>query len=295
MIKDTTLYYYINKYTSIMPDTPPAADWYNSISANINSYLKYNYGLRELLTPSIDYLEDASETEILDWIKEKISLLFASHNESYSRIFEVFTSEYNPLWNVDGTETETHGGKDTTQNSGTDTVNNTGTDSRSYTGTDTNTSRHSGTDTTTETNSGTDTTTETNSGTDTTTRSVATFDSDTAFLADQSATLNGKGTTTALQHGHGVTSSLQHGETVTDTTEHGLTDALTHGHTIQTVNGKKTEETHGHTITTVRQGNIGVISSVKLLQEHLELWDGLSFIDIVARDIIKEITYSTIF
>lgn len=295
MIKDTTLYYYINKYNNIMPDTPPDTAWYNSISANINSYLKYNYGLRELLTPSLDYLEGASETEILSWIKEKIGLLFAAHNESYSRIFEVFTSEYNPLWNVDGTETETHSGKDTTQNSGTDTVNNTGTDSRAYTGTDTHTSAHTGTDTNTETNSGTDTTTETNSGTDTTTNSVATFDNPAAVLKDQQSTLNGKGTTTALQHGHGVTNSFEHGETVTETTEHGLNDSLTHGHTIQTVNGKKTEETHGHTITTVRQGNIGVISSVKLLQEHLELWKDMSFIDIVAHDIIKEITYSTIF
>ena len=295
MIKETTLYYYINKYTSIMPDTPPSGAWYDSISANINSYLKYNYGLRELITPSIDYLEDASETEILAWIKEKLSLLFASHNESYSRLFEVFTSEYNPLWNVDGTETETHGGKDTTQNSGTDTINNTGTDSRAYTGTDTHTSRHTGTDTNTSANSGTDTTTEANSGTDTTTNSVATFDNPSPVLKDQQSTLNGKSTTTTLQHGQSTTNTLQHGETVTDTTEHGLTDSLTHGHTIQTVNGKKTEETHGHTITTVRQGNIGVISSVKLLQEHMELWNGLSFMDIVARDIIKEITYSAIF
>ena len=71
MISKNTLYYYINKYQNIMPDTPPTASWYASISSNINSYLKYNYGLRELITASLEYLEDAEETDILSWIKEK--------------------------------------------------------------------------------------------------------------------------------------------------------------------------------------------------------------------------------
>lgn len=285
------LYYWLEQYNSILPATLPDEEWTTAISPIIDDFLKYNYGIRDMIFDMIPYLDSADDTTILTWIKEKISLLFSAKNESYKRIYAGLTEEYDPLWNVDGTETETHSGKDTQKNSGNDVITNSGTDTHTIDSTTERDIAHSGTDTNTETNTGTDTTTETNNGTDTTTNSVATFDNPTAVLSSQDSTLHGKGTTTALQHGQSTTTALQHGETVSDDTDTDTTDSFAHGHVITTANGKQIEDTYGHVITRRRTGNIGTTKSTELLRDHLELWNGLSFLDMIASDIVATICY----
>ena len=158
MISKNTLYYYINKYNNIMPDTPPAASWYASISSNINSYLKYNYGLRELITASLEYLEDAEEADILSWIKEKINLVFIANANKYNKLFEIETAQTSVLSDKKWTKTTTYSGNDETTLSGSDSTANTGHDTRALT--------NGGSDTSALTTGGHDTSALTNGGPD---------------------------------------------------------------------------------------------------------------------------------
>jgi len=42
----------------------------------------------------------------------------------------------------------------------------------------------------------------------------------------------------------------------------------------------------------IKHGNIGVVSTVKLLQEYVELSD-LNILDIIAKDVVNSFTYMT--
>ena len=293
-MKRYKLYYWIENYNSILPASLPDEDYITAIRPLIDEFLKLNYGNRDMLYDYYEYLDGATDATILAWIKQKIYLLFQAKNESYKRIYQGLTEEYNPLWNVDGTETETHSGTDTDRHTGTDTETHSGSDSVDNTGTDRTTETHSGTDTRTTSNDGTDTNTETNSGTDATNNNVATFDDPNVRLNTSSQTLNGKQTVNTLDHDTTTTDALQHGESVAGSITHGLSTETEYGHVIARQNGHIISHENGHKIVTERHGNIGVTKSTELLRDHLELWQGLSFLDIVAKDIVQCICYSTI-
>lgn len=288
------LYYWLENYNSILPNNLPAEDYVSVITPLIDDFLKFNYGNRDMLYDFYEYLDEATDLQILTWIKEKIYLLFQAKNESYKRIYQGLTEEYNPLWNVDGKETITHSGTDTDRHTGTDTETHSGSDSVDNTGTDRTTETHSGTDTRTTTNDGTDTNTETNSGTDAINNNVATFDDPNVRLNTSSQTLNGKQTVNTLDHDTTTTDALQHGESISGSVTHGLTTETEYGHVIARQNGHIISHENGHKIVTERQGNIGLTKSTELLHDHLELWQGLSFLDIIAKDIVQCICYSTI-
>lgn len=288
------LYYWLENYNSILPASLPDEDYITAIKPLIDEFLKFNYGDRDMLYDFYEYLDEATDAQILTWIKQKIYLLFQAKNESYKRIYQGLTEEYNPLWNVDGTETETHSGADVQKNSGNDVITNSGTDTHTIDSTENRDITHSGTDTRTINNDGTDTNTEQNSGTDATNNNVATFDDPNVRLNTSSQTLNGKQTVNTLDHDTTTTDTLQHGETVSDDLDADTTDSFAHGHVITTQNGKQTRDEFGHVITHRRTGNIGVTKSTELLRDHLELWQGLSFLDIIAKDIINTICYSVI-
>ena len=317
-MKRYKLYYWLENYNSILPASLPDEDYITAIRSLIDEFLKFNYGNRDMLYDFYEYLDEATDQQILNWIKEKIYLLFQAKNESYKRIYQAFTETYNPLWNVDGVETESHTGTDRVIDSGSDTTANTGTDTTTDThsgtdtntttnsGTDTNTTVNSGTDTNTTVNSGTDTNTERNSGTDATNNNVATFDDPNVRLNTSSQTLNGKQTvnelerdtttTETIQHGASTTETMQHGASSTETMQHGeqIASTTVHGLQTETTYGKETQTINGHIITRERHGNIGVTKSTELIRDHLDLWHGLSFLDMVAKDIINTICYSVI-
>lgn len=288
------LYYWLENYNSILPNNLPAEDYVSVITPLIDDFLKFNYGNRDMLYDFYEYLDEATDQQILTWIKEKIYLLFQAKNESYKRIYQGLTEEYNPLWNVDGKETVTHSGTDTDRHTGTDTETHSGSDSVDNTGTDRTTETHSGTDTRTINNDGTDTNTERNSGTDATNNNVATFDDPNVRLNTSSQTLNGKQTVNTLDHDTTTTDALQHGESVSGSVTYGLSTETEYGHVIARQNGHIISHENGHKIVTERQGNIGVTKSTELLRDHLDLWQGLSFLDIIAKDIINTICYSVI-
>lgn len=296
MISKNTLYYYINKYQNIMPDTPPVASWYASISSNINSYLKYNYGLRELITASLEYLEDAEEADILSWIKEKINLVFIANANKYNKLFEIETAQTSVLSDKKWTKTTTYSGNDETTLSGSDSTANTGHDTRALTngGSDTSALTTGGHDTSALTNGGSDTGSETHGGTDTTTNSKPVFDLAVDVNAGSSATQNGETISTSATYGKTENNTTTYGRTENNTYSYGKTenDTTTYGKTTATTYGKKETLKHGKSIS---ESYDGTDDDMRALKDYKDFWGKWSFIDIVSRDIINEITYSTIF
>ena len=296
MISKNTLYYYINKYQNIMPDTPPAASWYASISSNINSYLKYNYGLRELITASLEYLEDAEETDILSWIKEKINLVFIANANKYNKLFEIETAQTSVLSDKKWTKTTTYSGNDETTLSGSDSTANTGHDTRARanSGSDTSALTTGGHDTSALTNGGSDTGSETHGGTDTTTNSKPVFDLAIDVNAGSSATQNGETISTSATYGKTENNTTTYGRTENNTYSYGKTenDTTTYGKTTATTYGKKETLKHGKSIS---ESYDGTDDDMRAIKDYKDFWGKWSFIDIVSRDIINEITYSTIF
>ena len=296
MISKNTLYYYINKYNNIMPDTPPAASWYASISSNINSYLKYNYGLRELITASLEYLEDAEEADILSWIKEKINLVFIANANKYNKLFEIETAQTSVLSDKKWTKTTTYSGNDETTLSGSDSTANTGHDTRALTngGSDTSALTTGGHDTSALTNGGSDSGSETHGGTDTTTNSKPVFDLAVDVNAGSSATQNGETISTSATYSKTENNTTTYGRTENNTYSYGKTenDTTTYGKTTATTYGKKETLKHGKSIS---ESYDGTDDDMKAIKDYKDFWGKWSFIDIVSRDIINEITYSTIF
>ena len=296
MISKNTLYYYINKYNNIMPDTPPAASWYASISSNINSYLKYNYGLRELITASLEYLEDAEETDILSWIKEKINLVFIANENKYNKLFEIETAQTSALSDKKWTKTTTYSGNDERTLSGSDSTANAGHDTRALTngGSDTSALTTGGHDTSALTNGGSDTGSETHGGTDTTTNSKPVFDLAVDVNAGSSATQNGETISTTATYGKTENNITTYGRTENNTYSYGKTenDTTTYGKTTDTTYAQKDTLKHGKSIS---ESYDGTDDDMKAIKHYKDFWGKWSFIDIVSRDIINEITYSTIF
>lgn len=135
-------------------------------------------------------LFECAELELLysdpDTMKTAIGIWSNIHLPTWQALQETLEYEYNPIWNVDGTETETHNLTNEHKKTGTDTQANSGTD--------------------TITNSGNDVSTD--SGTDTDTKSVSGFNSSTFVNSDKIQTQHGKSTTLA----HGLQTQTAHGK-----------------------------------------------------------------------------------
>lgn len=221
----------------------------------------YNHSGMKICSPAVDrnlgtdnVIETAAFNQLVD-------VCYMMYCKKWARNWEVLTAEYNPLNNYDMTETRTdiHNGTET--NSGKDTTTQTGTDTNVRTGN--NAQAHTGT--------------IGDSGSSSTENEVSAFNSST--YEDASKTTGTMGNTRTFQ------------DTVTDTYNNlqdqqtkNLTDELTHGHVVTRSGGES------HTLT--RSGNIGVMSTVQLLQQEIELWKWNFFCD-VFRDIDSVFTIST--
>lgn len=189
------------------------------------------------------------------------NMIYAMNGVSWDRLYKSYKSEYNPIWNVDGTETITETrnlesgdkGSGTTTSSGTDITKHTGTDAYSDTGDDvvkrggeysvtqsgTDTTRQTGTDTTGH--SGTDTVkTDITSDNTATNRNFNGFNSSSAVPADNEST-NRTGSQTQ-------TNNLG----TTDTETRDLSDAVTYGKSETTTDSRTETTTHGKTTTNSR-------------------------------------------
>ena len=195
--------------------------------------------------------------------------------EKYRKMFEAQFLKFHPEWNVDGVETTTR----TLDQTGTDTNKKTGDDTATRTGNETN--EKSGTETSTRTGNETDA----KAGTDTKTTSKTTFDSATFYDAEKVVDTPTNRTDTHTYNSVADATSFNNRKDtrtynqVKDKTDYNSTDT-------------ETRNLHDKEVTIYeRHGNIGVVSTVKLLQEYVELAEQLNFTATVARDIVNAITY----
>ena len=238
------------------------------------------YAMYSQRTLTDEYTDIIYELENGEDVIQPLRLITAGilegNREKYKRIYEIITSEYDPLIDDTSSETISHSGTDTTTHGGTDTTTHGGTDTERHSGSDTTT--HGGTDT--DTHGGTDT--ETDGQSDSVTNTVYPFDG-TAQPKEVNTTNYGK--THTLQHGETIGTSYGH----TIGVAHGEQISTQHGHTIGVAHGETIGVAHGEKITRERAGSKA--NSPDLLVKHLELWKKINFVQYVAEDIVKAITY----
>lgn len=227
--------------------------------------------------------------------------LYLKYGIKWDRLYTSYTSEYNPIWNVDGSTTETetrdlaadHTGTDTTGSTGTDTLKHTGTETLADSGTDT--EKHTGTESITD--SGTDS--ESRSGTDRreTTGNVYGFDSSGAVPSDSGSETVTAGIGASTTYGKkedttkDLTDSTTYGKTEENTKN--LTDSTTYGRTDTTTHNTKDTDKGTITRLTTRGGNIGVTMTQHMLDADTTYWNKVTslFYHRVMVDIVNEITY----
>ena len=205
-----------------------------------------------------------------------ISNTLMANTEKYNKIFYAEFAKFNPMWNVDGTEVTER------------TLDQTGTDENAKSGKDTNTKTGNETDekTGTEANTRTGDETVSASGTDTRTTSRTTFDSSTFYdvekVVDEPTQREDKTTYNNLKD---ETSFTNRKDTHTYNQVKDQTD----------YDSKDTETRNLHDVEYIkhtRQGNIGVVSTVRLLQEYVELSE-VNILDVIASDVVNSFTYMT--
>lgn len=197
--------------------------------------------------------------------------------EKYRKIYESQFLKFHPEWNVDGEEiTERE-------------LNMTGTDAHAKTGDDTATKTGNyevekmGSESSTRTgNEKTD-----YAGTDTETISKTTYDSATFYDVEKRVN------TPTTKNDTLTYNNVKDEQTFTGrkdkTTYNTLKDKTDYNSTdTETRNMKDAERT-----VYIRHGNIGVVSTVRLLLENVELAEKVDFVGSVARDIVNAITYMT--
>lgn len=220
--------------------------------------------------------ENTDFTDYCDMVLDTIHNTLISNMEKYRKIYEAQNLKFHPEWNVDGEEiTERE-------------LRQTGTDTRKKTGDDTNvktgneTDDKAGKESTTKTGNETDEKT----GTETVTTSKTTYDSSTFYDTDKEVTTpsNLKNTLTY----NNVKDETEYTNRKDTHTYNSVQDKLTYNNTDTDTKNLTDKEV----IKNVRHGNIGVVSTVKLLQEYVELSE-LNILDIISTDVVNSFTYMT--
>ena len=288
----------------------------------INSYIYKNYGNRKILKKYFNDFEvyeniNSNFAYLVRQIMDDIKLCVDSNLYKWSQLLKSTVLEFNPLWNVDGTETTTrtleqdgtvtnarsgtlqnaHSGTDGQQQSISGTYGKTGTETDAKTGT--NTDVHTGTDTVVDSG----TVGVQHSGNDTTTNSKTTTEGTTFYDTDKSVLTRNTNDTT--------TTNMQKTDTknLSDSTTFGETNTLTHNttdsesKTVQTTDTYNSSNTETRNLSDLetrdlldteriileRHGNIGVTTTTKLLQEFRD-YVNFNVVDIIAKDIVNSIT-----
>ena len=248
-----------------------------------------NFGDRKISQKFYKYINWTGDVDdyktFYDIYERSIYTSAFKYGLKYAGYFQTLHEDFNPLWNVDGTEetvrtleqdgtvTNAKRGGDTTQETVAGTDSKTGTVADAKTGND---SHHiTGTDT------------DANGGVDTSTRSRTTTEGTTFYDAEKETTNNGKTVTTT----HNTTDAVTYNNT--NTTTHNTTDTTSRSvNTGVTYNSDDTttkDLLDTERITLTRRGNIGVISTVKLLQEFREFYN-VDLFTAITKDIAYDLT-----
>lgn len=256
-------------------------------NSNFDNTFLNRHAHKELQPDVLSMLEgmaklNGSTAAINNMLRSYLKGVFDENNESFKRIWAVINERYDPLYNVDVTDTETHSGKDTDKHTGSDTTAKTGSETLTNDGKDTDTTTGS----IENAKTGTETTKDGNNSKTITNNTTFAFDSVAEIPDSGSETIletekitefnNRKDTQTYNNH------KVERGYDSTHETEYNTSDETTYNSTLET--------THGHTITRKKQGNQGVTMSQDMLTSELEAWSKIDFlkyvVDTVARDMV---------
>ena len=205
---------------------------------------------------------------------------------NWARLYYALSLDYNPLYNVDGTTTFTHGATEETRDYGADKTTNKyaqkqntnqygATEDTIQYGATQDTMEYGNTSRTEGSHKDTDTeySTAYNSGVEAETGKT---DHDIASITTTETTHTD--TASSIIHSD-VSSSLQHTDTLTEAAHNDSIERDAHKDTIATLS---------YTDTEVRQGNIGVTKSTDLLDSEMQLRMKSSFWDVVFKALITE-------
>lgn len=312
----------------------PFNNWYNSkewyllIRADLPRMLRTWYGNRELFDMYLDKHGDLTPAGVIE-IKDAIDLTLMANTWKYDHLYEIYTAEYNPIWNYDGTDREererTNTGQLTNARTGDDTLELLGTEKNEHKGHDY--LEKSGTEYTERTGnetlepSGTEKVTrdgsmvESRSGGPTNSRT--TFDSSTFYDTDKTVD-TGKTATTYGKDGSGTTDPFTETTSfqtrkdtrtynqVKDTTGFTLRkdDTQFDSYNERSFTGRKDKTTYNstttrtddltehETITRTRGGNQGTTTTQSMMAEELEIATRLKLLNTITLDIVNAICYS---
>lgn len=264
----------------------------------LNGYMFLNYGNRKLFKHYFDWFDiyenKQEECEFLrDEIIQDIYACSKANIYKWSNLLKSTLLEFNPLWNVDGVVGEiretTHTGTDTTSHTGTDTTTRDGSNNTTRTGNfeleylGTKYNDKEGKEVTT------------NSGTDTSTLSKTTTESQTYYGAEKTEMLNGK-TSTLSYDGKTANDVYRDTEHFTErkdkTTYNQLKDAHSIDESDETSYDSEIEKLLNlkdkDLFMQIKQGNIGVTTTTKLLTEF-QNFINIRVVDVIAKDLINAI------
>lgn len=285
-------------YTDNTTIIPVGNNYYNSREWFLQTYNLLDGLIRRTQGNRILY----EDLETLDDVKAAVDDLLVFNRYKYDHLWKLYVAEYNPLWNVDGTEKtireRVNTGTQENALSGKDSLEYLGSEKDSHTGHDDVTKSGSevrartGHDDVTQTGSITDS----NSGNITSSRT--TFDSST--FADTDKDTDSRSTTKTFNSKKDQTNYNS-----TDTTsftarkdETAYSSDMTHsftGRKDETTFGKKDTRTDNLTeheeITHIRGGNIGVTMTTQLETDEVNFVNSFHFLQTIVSDIANHISY----
>ena len=133
------------------PDPEYASEeWWLHFRDRLRNWLGIWYGCREVLpflgrrwVTGLGPIYQAESFEAYEhWTDQQVDTLLAANSYKYKHLYDLYTAEYNPIWNVDGTETLTiheegnESGSDTRKTTGTERNQTTGSETTQRTGSD---------------------------------------------------------------------------------------------------------------------------------------------------------------
>lgn len=254
-------------------------EWLNTQLLNmVSMVIEDDFSTRELMQDNTTV-----DNDLIADINGRNARLLVRNKQKYDHLYKLFNLDYNPIWNVDGTETTTRAL--TNSNSSTST----GTSELTRNTTDTTEVSDTLTFDTTVTNNnevvtdGTTTNDLTENSNDN--KSRTTFDSNNFYDTDKD--VFNKTNTGTVDNDETVTTEATEGKTGTESRsienelKHTGKDTTENNNTIQN------EGNESETITHVRSGNIGTTMTQDMALKEVDYANYIKFIDIIALDVVR--------
>ena len=241
-MKTMNLEQYLNLFNTLCPSDQDvglavvASEWWAELKLYFDDLIWLYFPKRYVFMN--DRFSSPDDTMNYNNIKRSFAIWLKTNKHNIDRLYKGYMSEFEPLWNVDGVtghvSKDLHSGTVTDTHSGDDSIEYDETNNLSYKGSET----------------------DALSGTDTTQNANTTFESGNTFFPESTS-----GVTYGKTNTHSFT---------TRSDDRDIDGSKTT--TYNSVNEKENDLLDEHVDIEIRQGNIGVVSSAKLLTENQELY-----------------------